>query len=509
MILLVAGILGWIVNARLDAFQQYHHNIGHESLIGVEKQVAFYIAEKQRMVELFAHDHIEQIRGLVANPDNDALHEKFGKELTRYFPDRFAFTVTDNDGTPRFEDFDGLISGLCLSDVKQFSASGLIYHPYIHPNSEGYHFDIMVHYSEGENEGIFYVSFLADVLSNIINSIQAPDHQIMLVLPQREDLIEVIAEGARNHWVRDDYRLSAEEHARIYLRRDIKGTRWQAIDFHRAGLHTSYRNKLLTESILIMLVFITIALLLVIRLRREELQRESAEQQKQALMSVVSHEFRSPTSVIKSALDLIAESDAGGVNIDSKQYIDIALSNTSRLLLLVDDFLDIQKIESGNLKFNKQECQLSSVVTDAVEVNKLYADRFAVHYELKKPFANELVYCDKHRIEQVLTNFLSNAAKYGGNNDTIEVAVTRMDNHLRVSVTDHGPGIPKKFQSRVFEKFAMAYAPKKDQKVKSSGLGLSIAKAIIEQHEGTIGFDTETDTQLKTGTTFWFELPIL
>ena len=157
------------------------------------------------------------------------------------------------------------------------------------------------------------------------------------------------------------------------------------------------------------------------------------------------------------------------------------------------------------------------MVTDAVIRNKLYAEQFSTRYVLKEPLANDSVLCDEHRIEQVLTNFLTNAAKYGGEGDAIDVAVTRAGMQLRVSVSDHGPGIPKDFQPRVFEKFAMAHAPKKaqknDQKVKSSGLGLSIAKAIIEQHGGTLGFTTKTDvdgdTESATGTTFWFELPVL
>lgn len=252
-------------------------------------------------------------------------------------------------------------------------------------------------------------------------------------------------------------------------------------------MYTNYRNELIAESSMIFLVFISVASLLVIRLRREERQREFAEQQKQALMSVVSHEFRSPAAVIKSALDMVANGDAGEVSAEIKEFIDMASSSTSRLLLLVDDFLEIQLIESGDLNLNKRECQLSSVVTDAVIHNKLYAGQFSAQYELQEPLANDLVSCDEHRIEQVLTNLLTNAAKYGCEDDSIEVAVVRMDKQLRVSVSDHGAGIPKEFQSRVFEKFAMAFAPKKNQKVNSSGLGLSIAKAIIEQHGGAIG----------------------
>lgn len=514
MILLVASMLSWITSARLEAFHQYHLDIGHESISGVNKQVAHYVNEKQRMVKLFAEEHIDRIRALASDPNNDALKEDLGILLTRYFPDRFAFSIADNSGEPLFEDFDGLVSELCLSDVKEFSKDRHVYHPYIHPNTEGYHFDIMVRYDEGsEKEGIFFVSFLADVLGNIINSIQSPNHQIMLILPQRDNLIEVIAEGARNHWARDDYRLSEGELMRISMRHDVPGTRWQVIEFHNSELHENYRNKLILESIGIFLIFIFIAVQLVIRLRKEERQREYVQEQKKVLMGVVSHEFRSPASVVTCALDLIADSGVGKANSDVKKYIDLASSSAERLLLLVDDFLDIQKIESRSLEFNKQKSRLRSVVADAVEQNKLYGKQFSVHYELKKPLANDDVFCDENRIGQVLTNFLSNAAKYGGENDTIEVAVKRVGKRLRVSVRDHGPGIPKDFQSRVFEAFAMAHAPKKeltnDQKVKSSGLGLSIAKAIIEHHGGSIGFDTKTDPQSATGTTFWFELPVI
>lgn len=510
LILLLAGILAWIANARLEAFHKYHHDLSHESVGGVERQVAFYVAEKRRTVAQFAQDHFKLIHNLASHPNNDKLHAKLSKTLTRHFPDHFAFSVANKSGTPLFEDFDGLIGELCLSDIKKFSTAKQSYHPYIHPNIEHYHFDIMVRYGKNGEEGVFFVSFLADVLGNIINSIQSPGHRIMLIQPQREDIIEVVAEGARNKIDRDDYRLSAEERSNISMRHNVKGTNWQAIDFHDTKLHARYRNKLIVESCIIFLVFVTIALLLVIRLVREERHRELAEEQKKALMAMVTHEFRSPVAVIKTSLDLVLGGSLGKISVDTKEFLDIGLNSTSQLLLLVDDFIDIQKLESGNLKFNMQESQLSHVVTDIVSNNKLYAKRFSCHYELKEPLANDLVLIDKRRIGQVLTNILTNAAKYGGEKDTIKVSVTRIGKQLRVSVSDHGAGIPQKFQSHVFEQFAMAYVPQKDQTVNSSGLGLTIAKAIIEQHGGTIGFDTDTDTQSGTsGTTFWFELPIL
>jgi len=507
LILLLIAVLGWFDSVRLQAFHRYHKDIARESVKGVEKQVAFYISEKRRLVELFVDDHIELIRQLVSHPNDDATHDHFSKILSRHFPDRFAFSIADINGQPKFEDFDGLVSEMCLNDIKSFAKTKHEYHPYIHPNSEGYHFDIMVRYGKDGDEGIFFVSFLANMLGNIVQSIQSPDHETMLILPQRSDLIEVVAGGARNKWVRNDYRLSDLERNRIITRHKIEGTEWEVIDAHDQGIYSDYRYRLTIESVVIFLVFTSIAVIFVVRLRGEERQREIAEAEKQALMSTVSHEFRSPVSIVKSALDLIADGDAGHISADIRKYLDMALISTRRLLCLVDDFLDIQKMQSGSLTYNKQEVQLASVVADAVHRNELYADQYAVQYNLNEPLAVDRVMCDVNRIEQVLTNLLTNAAKYGAENDIITVAVEKFDDRVRVSVADHGPGIPKQFQPRIFEKFAMAQVKTKNQKVQSSGLGLSIAKAIIEQHGGNMGFETRTEPQPVTGTTFWFELP--
>jgi signal transduction histidine kinase len=184
---------------------------------------------------------------------------------------------------------------------------------------------------------------------------------------------------------------------------------------------------------------------------------------------------------------------------------------------LVNDFLDLQKIESGNLTIDQQPTKLSRVVSNAVVRNGLYAEQFAVSYKLQEPLVYDPVSCDAHRIGQVLTNFLSNAAKYGGKNDVIEISMKRIGKRLRVSVCDHGPGIPAEFQAQVYDRFTTNHNAqnnkKKGSQVQSSGLGLSIAKAIIEQHNGQIGFDTVTESNTNspknTGTCFWFELPVL
>lgn len=503
LVVLVAGILLWIGHQRLEAFHQYHLEISHSSLTGVEQQVSYSIAEKTRMVSMFAREHTALIRELASDPDNDDLHELLANLLTKHFPDYFAFSVADAAGHPWFEDFDGLISELCLTDLRQYAATNEDYLPYIHPNSEGYHYDIMVNYGKsGDKEGVFLVSFLAESVARIINSIQSSGHSITLLYSGKNDLIEITANGPRNQIDRNDYRLSATEQQQINMRHKIAGTRWHVVDFHNPELHAAYRHKLITDSLVVFFVFIIVAITLVVRLRREESQREFAEQQRTELMGVISHEFRSPAAIIKSALDIVMEDKTAQIPDELKEYVGMAQNSASRILLLVKDFLELQKMESGNLQFHKKKTELKDVIAASVENNKLYARQFKSNFRIITPLAEGSVYCDASRLDQVLTNLLSNAAKYGCEDDEIEISLKKSGNRFRVGIRDHGAGIPEKFRPRIFEKFVMAHSTGA-QKANSSGLGLSIAKVIVEQHNGTIGFDSYAGK----GTTFWFELP--
>jgi signal transduction histidine kinase len=240
------------------------------------------------------------------------------------------------------------------------------------------------------------------------------------------------------------------------------------------------------------------------RLNKEEMQRELVEKQKQELMSIISHEFRTPASAIHGALELATRGTTGPITGETRRLLDMARSNTLQLLALVNDFLDLQKYESGKLHMTKQLCELQPIVENAIKNNQIYAEQFGVRFSFNNKTVAVKMHCDAVRIEQVLANLLSNAAKYGASNDVIEIQVSKpATGNVRVSVTDHGEGIAPHIQNRIFEKFVMARTGK-NGKVRSSGLGLSISKAIIEEHGGQIAFETRSGE----GTTFYFDLPV-
>lgn len=230
--------------------------------------------------------------------------------------------------------------------------------------------------------------------------------------------------------------------------------------------------------------------------------RKEAEQMKHEFISNVSHELRTPLTSIRGAVALVLAGTTGQITEKTHKLLEIASKNCERLILLVQDILDIQKIESKKMKFNYGWINLKSIVKQAIELNRNYDEGANISYHLKTPDKEIEVYVDKDRLLQVLTNLMSNAVKFSEKDGQIEIYIVDEKNNVRVSVVDHGPGIPPEFQSQIFNKFSQADSSS-TKKQRGTGLGLHISKALIEQMGGKIGFQT----QINQGTTFFFELP--
>jgi DNA-binding response OmpR family regulator len=182
--------------------------------------------------------------------------------------------------------------------------------------------------------------------------------------------------------------------------------------------------------------------------------------------------------------------------------VDIAFNNSERLVRLINDILDMEKIESGKMVFEIAPTPLMPLIEQAIEANQSYAEQYGVALTLKHALPDAMANIDSDRTIQVLTNLISNAAKFSPRGSAVELSVVRLEGKIRVSVEDHGPGISEEFSSRIFQKFAQADSSDTRQKG-GTGLGLSISKAIVERFGGELGFETE----IGKGTTFYFDLP--
>lgn len=227
------------------------------------------------------------------------------------------------------------------------------------------------------------------------------------------------------------------------------------------------------------------------------------ERMKNEFISTVSHELRTPLTSIRGALALIVGGVAGELPPAAKPLVEIAHKNSERLILLVNDILDMEKIEAGKMEFNPKPIDFMPLLKQAIDSNRSYAEQFNVTYELRSELSEVTVNVDSNRLMQVLANLLSNAAKFSPPGGKVTISTASDGKHVRVSVSNRGSGIPEQFRSQVFQKFAQADSS--DTRTKGgSGLGLSITKAMVEKMGGTIGFDSQPDVL----TTFFVEFPI-
>jgi len=261
--------------------------------------------------------------------------------------------------------------------------------------------------------------------------------------------------------------------------------------------------EVICEFTLIPLVNEDRELLSVIAQVRDITQAIEIDKMKKEFTSTLSHELRTPLTSIIGSLQLINSGVLGDIEKDVLELTLIAERNGQRLLDLINDILDIEKIEWGKLSLFFEDVVLQDLVDEALVLNRSFAERFKVRLEAGARTDGVVVDVDRKRLLQVLTNLVSNAAKFSPEGGVVEIDVSIREGRTRVAVGDRGPGIPEQFRSRIFSRFAQADSALTRQKG-GTGLGLAICKRLVEAMNGQIGFEDRDGG----GTFFFFELPL-
>jgi PAS domain S-box-containing protein len=274
---------------------------------------------------------------------------------------------------------------------------------------------------------------------------------------------------------------------KILLARSLCGGRKDGSEFPaEVSLYPIHTN----DRILMLGVIVDISA----RLRMEGLKDE--------FVATVSHELRTPLTSIAGALSLLINDTGGVLPVRAKRLLTIAHANSQRLVRLVNNILDMEKIESGKVAFVQKRIEVRSLVEEAIEANRVFADGFGVRIRLDPASVAGDIRGDPDWLLQVVTNLLSNAVKFSPAAGIVEVAIENASGNIRISVRDHGHGVPEGFRQRIFEKFAQADASDARQ-LGGTGLGLSIVKQIVTRLGGAVGFDDAPGG----GAIFYVELP--
>jgi len=230
--------------------------------------------------------------------------------------------------------------------------------------------------------------------------------------------------------------------------------------------------------------------------------RKIVEQLKSEFVSIVSHELRTPLTSMVGSLGLIRSGALGELPEKVEPLVSIAHTNTERLVALVNDILDIEKIELGHMDFRMERIEVLALANQALSENAFFGANYGVEFVLETDLKNGYINGDRDRLLQVLANLLSNAAKFSPQGATVKLHVTSGDTAIRFAVADRGPGIPQAMQQEIFKKFNQGDTS--DSRTKTgTGLGLSICKAIVEHH----GDQLRIESEVGRGSVFYFELP--
>jgi signal transduction histidine kinase len=232
-------------------------------------------------------------------------------------------------------------------------------------------------------------------------------------------------------------------------------------------------------------------------------ERKRLEKLKDEFVSTVSHELRTPLTSITGSLGLLMGSASGSFSQHAMRLLRIAHSNCERLVRLINDILDIETLESGRLIFDLRQIEVRSLVEQVIKANQKLAASQGVRVRIGGASSTAAhVRADSDRLSQVITNLLSNAIKFSARDEEVVVTIESESDLVRISVQDHGSGIPTEFRPHVFERFARADAT--DTRLRGgTGLGLTIVKQIVDRLGGEVSFVDASGG----GTIFSVELP--
>lgn len=236
---------------------------------------------------------------------------------------------------------------------------------------------------------------------------------------------------------------------------------------------------------------------------RDITELDRVDQMKTEFVSMVSHELRTPLTSIKGYVDMVLDGEAGEMNEEQRGYLEVTRANTDRLIVLVNDLLDISRIEAGRVELRLRAAPLQDMVRSVAVSLRTQIEEKEMTLRLDMPRKPIVVLADPSRITQVLTDLVSNAYSYSAKGASIAVRARIVDEPAQVDITDTGIGIPPDDQAKIFTKFYRVDNPM-TREVGGTGLGLAVAKSFVEMHGGQIWVKSKPGK----GSTFSFTVPL-
>jgi signal transduction histidine kinase len=354
------------------------------------------------------------------------------------------------------------------------------------------------------------------MIVRLLRDSEIRDHKLYLVRKDSQDLIEVSSDGDRSN-IQRELRLTREELSRIGFSTSVKGTNWSVVSIYTPDLFNRDKVKNNIHVMMGLSGFVIMGIVLIILVQRAERKRLEAELElinakevadmanlaKTQFLSNMSHELRTPLTSIMGFSELLAADNEHPLTEDQLEDVNYISKAGLHLLDLINEILDLTKIESGYLTMDLVAMNANEIIDDAISLVEPLADKRSIQiFNKLDSHVNYTVSADESRFREVILNLLSNAIKYNNENGAITVQAEFLDKDkgVRISVSDTGPGLSSKKQKDVFEPFNRLGA---GVHIEGTGIGLTITKRLVELMNGEIGVTSKEGI----GSTFWISLP--
>jgi len=234
-------------------------------------------------------------------------------------------------------------------------------------------------------------------------------------------------------------------------------------------------------------------------LKRANKKLKQVDKRKSEFVADVSHELRNPLGIIKESLSLVLDKAAGDINSKQEKILNLSFRSTNRLIRIVNNLLDISKIEEGKRNLNLEEVDLSSLLEEIIETYSIEFSKKSMALTKHTPLSSHQIWADKDAITEVIINLINNAIKYTPKKGKINISLDEFDKYVQFQITDSGPGIAKENHYKIFDKFERINTEAEE----GTGLGLPITKELISLHKGEIWIESTPGH----GSTFKFTIP--
>lgn len=271
-LVMVGLLLVWNASQRITGFNERQQQLAEHSARAAASEVGLYIKGYQRAVDIFAEENRFFLSTLELWPQDMESYALLQEKVTRYFPEHFAFTLADSNGTTLLEGFEGMVGKKCREDIQIFAANKGEHGIYQHqtPEGERRHFDVMSHWQGSESDrAVFFISFRMDRLENILRHTQVPGHHLMLVRDDNSGYVDATAPGNRRYLpasgVLDDAALS-----RISYSLAVPGTYWNLVILPNNSLYSQAHRTILMQTMLVFIGFLVVSFIMRMILLDEE-----------------------------------------------------------------------------------------------------------------------------------------------------------------------------------------------------------------------------------------------